>query len=371
MSTEQALLAAIWENPHDDLPRLVYADWLEETGDAVQSARAEFIRVQCELAKLDEWDDRRPPLEKREQQLWKKYAKEWKAELPADLRKRGGFRRGFPDPPVRELRIDKFLALTPDDLAAAPLWNFHLLPNIRKLGELVSSPNLLRVGTLDLRSWLEQPEDAAQFVSSAHLRNLAALNVGWSRLGDQGLAEFATATATLPSLRALDLECSDLTDTGVQALAGSPLVGQLQVLKLGSNHIGVAGIEAPFRSPHPAALRDLDLQGVGVPGAGLHDAMAAAIARSAPVFALQKLNLCGNRITAAGAEALAGWPGLASFRVLDLDGNSIGSDGLTALVRSPYLGAIKSLRLFHLNADEQVKALARERFGEAVKFAPG
>jgi uncharacterized protein (TIGR02996 family) len=43
------LLAAILANPDDDNVRLVYADWLQEHGD---DARAEFIRVQIELAKL-------------------------------------------------------------------------------------------------------------------------------------------------------------------------------------------------------------------------------------------------------------------------------------------------------------------------------
>jgi uncharacterized protein (TIGR02996 family) len=52
VDTEKALLAAIWAAPHDDLPRLVYADWLDESGDPAKAARAEFIRVQCELAKM-------------------------------------------------------------------------------------------------------------------------------------------------------------------------------------------------------------------------------------------------------------------------------------------------------------------------------
>jgi len=41
-------LRAILEAPDDDGPRLVYADWLEERGE---EARAEFIRVQVELAR--------------------------------------------------------------------------------------------------------------------------------------------------------------------------------------------------------------------------------------------------------------------------------------------------------------------------------
>lgn len=44
------LLDAIKAAPGDDAPRLIYADWLEENG---QEARAEFIRVQVALAKLE------------------------------------------------------------------------------------------------------------------------------------------------------------------------------------------------------------------------------------------------------------------------------------------------------------------------------
>ena len=52
MTTQDALLAAVLANPADDLPRLVYADYLEENGDP---ERAEFIRVQVEMAKVQAW----------------------------------------------------------------------------------------------------------------------------------------------------------------------------------------------------------------------------------------------------------------------------------------------------------------------------
>jgi uncharacterized protein (TIGR02996 family) len=51
--TEKALLAAVVADPHDDLVRLAYADWCEERGDY---ARAEFVRVQLELARLGDPD---------------------------------------------------------------------------------------------------------------------------------------------------------------------------------------------------------------------------------------------------------------------------------------------------------------------------
>lgn len=49
MSERAAFLSAILAAPDDDVPRLLLADWLDENGDA---ARAAFIRVQCELARL-------------------------------------------------------------------------------------------------------------------------------------------------------------------------------------------------------------------------------------------------------------------------------------------------------------------------------
>ena len=57
---DEAFLRAILADPEDDTPRLVYADYLEEHGDP---DRAEFIRVQCAMAKLDEDDERRFDLE--------------------------------------------------------------------------------------------------------------------------------------------------------------------------------------------------------------------------------------------------------------------------------------------------------------------
>lgn len=49
LTTGAALLRAILTDPADDMPRIAYADWLEESGDG---ARAEFIRVQLALAAM-------------------------------------------------------------------------------------------------------------------------------------------------------------------------------------------------------------------------------------------------------------------------------------------------------------------------------
>jgi uncharacterized protein (TIGR02996 family) len=46
------ILQTILENPGDDLPRMVYADWLEDHASSpAEGARAEFIRLQLILGR--------------------------------------------------------------------------------------------------------------------------------------------------------------------------------------------------------------------------------------------------------------------------------------------------------------------------------
>src|SRR5262249_13693537 len=51
MSDDEALVRAIAEQPEEDTPRLALADWLDEQGGEANVARAEFIRIQVELAR--------------------------------------------------------------------------------------------------------------------------------------------------------------------------------------------------------------------------------------------------------------------------------------------------------------------------------
>jgi uncharacterized protein (TIGR02996 family) len=62
MNEHDAFLRKIVEDPTDDGPRLVYADWLEERGE---TDRAEFLRTECQLAALPRGDERRKPLKAR------------------------------------------------------------------------------------------------------------------------------------------------------------------------------------------------------------------------------------------------------------------------------------------------------------------
>src|SRR4051812_22569331 len=93
LSQDGAFLEDICAHAEDDAPRLVYADWLEENG---QAHRAEFIRLQCRLATMSEDDPERSDLQDREWELATVYRDEWRKELPAWARKEPfAFRRGF------------------------------------------------------------------------------------------------------------------------------------------------------------------------------------------------------------------------------------------------------------------------------------
>lgn len=50
MNERDAFLSTIIAAPADDLPRIIFADWLDEHGEG---ERAEFVRVQCRFAVMD------------------------------------------------------------------------------------------------------------------------------------------------------------------------------------------------------------------------------------------------------------------------------------------------------------------------------
>ena len=82
------------DDPRDDAPRLIYADWLDDHDDP---ARAAFIRVQCELARMP-GEGRRAELEAQERELLKANRAAWLGPLDRELHYgHCTFRRGFPE----------------------------------------------------------------------------------------------------------------------------------------------------------------------------------------------------------------------------------------------------------------------------------
>jgi uncharacterized protein (TIGR02996 family) len=98
MTPDNPFLQALLAEPDDDTLRLAMADWLDENE---QPARAEFIRVQVELARGVADRARRCQLELRQRDLLVAHDKEWVAPLAKVMGLRKGewggwvFRRGF------------------------------------------------------------------------------------------------------------------------------------------------------------------------------------------------------------------------------------------------------------------------------------
>jgi uncharacterized protein (TIGR02996 family) len=172
---EHAFLDDVIGRPGDDAPRLVYADWLDDHGDA---DRAEFVRVQCRLARMSDDDPGRPALVEREKELLDRYAVEWVQPLRGMVSE-WGFSRGFIDYALLYREHDdaiddhlpKLFRLTP--LAELTLEDYFedAAPALLRV-----SDQLPRLRYLDLCGLSQvQAKDLMTLLTSPALRNLRTL----------------------------------------------------------------------------------------------------------------------------------------------------------------------------------------------------
>lgn len=235
MSDRDALLSAILAEPDADMPRLLYADWLDEFGDALDRARAELIRVQIELTRMPlhdvaPWNVRRIELRAREKTLLNSHHEAWLAplrEVGEPLRggeAHGQFRRGFVE------------------VVWMPATWF------------VSRAEVLfaRVPARELRITRTTIEELAEVVDSGYFPRLHALDLSDRRLGDD-VARVLTKRSSMAAIRTLRLRGCGLTDVGAYRLADAEFEWLLVELDVQYNTIGRAG-EAALRNRFGDAL---------------------------------------------------------------------------------------------------------------------
>jgi uncharacterized protein (TIGR02996 family) len=368
-----AFLDEIVEQPDDDVPRLVYADWLEERGDA---DRAEFIRLQIDLARPAPDAPARRAALARERELLADRGAEWAADV-AELVLAHEFRRGF----VGWVRLDAARLLQHGDelFRLAPVRHLELFVERGQAVAVARCRHLARLAALDLSCPAGDPVGLRALVGSPHLAglrslrlrcltgaaeavaaaeylsNLTALDLGANNLGHVGLG--ALLGARLPALTVLRLNSNALTDGQAQRLAGAPLLDGLTGLDLALNHISAPGLEALALSPRAARLRSLWL---GFNHAG--DAGARALAESGPT--LERLYLGSNRLGLAGVVALARSQRLAGLTHLDLDYNELPAAALEELAASLSLGRLQALYLrCGRGLTRRARGLLERRFG--------
>jgi uncharacterized protein (TIGR02996 family) len=354
MTHDEAFLQAIREAPEDDTPRLVYADWLEEHG---RSERAEFIRIQCALARKEQDQSRAKELRDRAERLLEAYWDEWLAPLRDVLRPevprvagnlghlflpfRPGFlrhfRRGFVESLV--LTSEWFTSHGGELSGLLPLADLGLMGADHHARTLAACPHLGGVSRLRFVDYYREPltaTGAPALAASPHLGRLRELFLASNNLGDAGLAALAAAPWAR-GLRLLIAADNGLTADAVSALCDAGLDG-LAVLVLDHSQLGDRGLAALAGSPILRGVRTLSLLYCGI-----GDGSVAALADSPHAAGLEWLGLAHNAITDQGARALARSPHLARLEMLSLSGNPVSPGALESLARSPNLPRLSGL----------------------------
>jgi uncharacterized protein (TIGR02996 family) len=398
--SEKGLTRAILDAPDDDVPRLVYADWLEEHGD---DARAEFIRLQCRLARLDSDDPDVEALRGRQRELLSAHQASWKQSLPSRLRgAECTFRRGF----VAEVRTTarQFVRGAAALRKSTPLEGADLTYAQEIIPALAACPHLAGLTVLRLRGHYAWDSDSGAGVTPADLRLLAEsgllravreleldrcplkaagarvltsrafADLRVLRLRGCGLMDAASLKALTGAafwanvesldlacnwfredggvglgawpavrLRELDLSATGLTDDGMAALGNASFAANLRTLDFGVNsNVGSAGVVALLAPGRYVALRKLDMDCLKCGGEGVE-----ALADAACLKGLETLVITNAELKDDDVEALARARHFKKLRTLNLWANHLGDGAVKALTRSKNFPALRSLTLAH------------------------
>jgi Leucine Rich repeat len=313
------------------MSRLIYADWLEETG---QPERAEMIRLQC-----NPQSGNHP----REMDLTKAIG----AQCPETMRKqveRWYFKRGLLQASVT-MRVFQSKAFQEQ----APEW-------IRQA----------RVHGLTLRGTTKHWQKVADSPVLAHVHELALAGVHTLRIQQNGIRHglmHLAAVSTLPRLRRLELPDNHVTLESLHALAGWPQASRLTSLDLQTNWLSAAEASVLFNSPHLSGLTVLSLYycRIGDPG-------ARALASSPHMAGLRRLHLGCCGIGADGVRFLGESPYLRRLQYLSLLSNPLGDEGVSALLASPQLCEVPALALSRSGLSEESIARLRQHLGERLQL---
>lgn len=312
-------LAEIAANFDDDLPRLIFADWLEEQGDPW----AELIRVQCELARLFPAIPRRKALESRERELIAANSAEWLQPLRDAGFTNLYFRRGLMKV---TLDADRFLADGEKLFERSPMVAGVALTNVAAPVRLSRCRYLQHVQSLKLS--LNLPgQRALRVVASEHLSQLAEL-----------------------SLCSIGIHIEDFP-----GLAKAPMAQRLQSVNLSSNSFAARDYEPISRVTAPANLRELKLATCGI-----RPPLLETLIEQGWLNRLTTLSLGYNHCGDEGLSMLVTRQEAATLRTLSMPFNGIGAEGVAALCGSPYLGSLESLNLRGNELDDNMATLFAE-----------
>jgi uncharacterized protein (TIGR02996 family) len=335
MKDLKAWVAAIRAEPDDDTVRLACADWFEERD---QPERAEFIRVQCELARLEGDDPRRPDLARREDELLAAHEANWLAnDLPAWARSGAEFRRGFVE--HVSAAVGTLTTRAGGLLARAPVTSVRASQaHPADVVRLATCPHLAGLRHLCLYDFL--PDSVGSLLAAPFRPRLRGLHlVAWSRSLDVDAVAPLLESGELPHLTHFTLDSFRTDVPGIRRLVRSGLTGQLDYLRLDTLmdveiHELVA---APF-----ARLRTLDLN----ENVLLTDEALRILAGSAGLGRLSRLILRKlHNVTDEGMRALAASRHLSNLVELDVSGTQATIAGVRGLIDSSNLTRLSRIDL--------------------------
>jgi uncharacterized protein (TIGR02996 family) len=260
MDEREALIQTIIDNPEDDVPRLVYADWQEEHG---QSAHAELIRVQCELSKLSGTKtEKRKKFEKREEELlnipeiqnvldpWEKY-------------ERGFVSEGlFPRRPIDETNLETMQSFLDRILTLECDLGIIGYKDEEDYKPFVSASWMNRV--VHLTSWDSSFSANAfrHFATCSSFTRLKTIVFNVSTFPVESVADFLLSPH-FSSLKEIDLDGDFILRKGKEAqvdpvwtnrvvcqIASSPRIQNWKRLILNSSGIDETGMTAILESPY-------------------------------------------------------------------------------------------------------------------------
>ncbi len=329
MTEHAALIAAIRENPDDDTPRLVFADWLDEHDEP---DRAEFIRVECELARTPDSSKRWKHLNTRAEKLFDAHTEEWAGPLAQPgVVEDYHTRRGFIN--LIELSAAQFARHAGTIFAHAPIADEVFLTARAQWGACFARSEWSRVRSLGVNDEVMTPAALPRLVTSPHLTNLRELDLGFNPIGT----------------------------AGGQRLRAWPHLGKLERLQLLDCGIGLHGAASVLAGLWGGRVREL-----GLAGNDLGDDAIGLLA-SSPLPELRTLHLHDNNITATGVVKLLAAAFASQLTELNLHSNPIGDVAAELLLDSPNLTNLRKLNVGPNGISKAMFARIRKRFGQAVE----
>jgi len=358
MRSEIDLLRAIVADPEADAPRLAYADWKEDCGDA---DRAEFVRIQCALAALPQNERSCQSLHLRQLELLRKHCSEWESQLLDQVQLTLGrrwfgrkaktqtsikpvYHRGF----VEDVTLDlaTFLGTAQDLSRVLPLRTLRTYCP-RKVDAsalilaLADCPALKAIHNLQIELSVWPDRELSRLLDSAQLRGLTSLcligrmneSAGQTLLGARllarlerlelrGIGHARTSEAVLASvairhLMRVRLSGAELSSAALAALPVTEEFSQLGSISFADNPIG--DFDAmELLNWLPTSLTRLDLSATEC-----GDQTVASLVATSALRRLDTLNLSRNRLGDQGAMMLADSPNLLSSTHVDLRNNPI------------------------------------------------